>query len=166
MKTKPCSSCKERKKLHEFYENKALTDGHENTCKVCFRKRSKLWRLRNIAHVREMNRIANRKPKQRAYRAAWVKTPTGSASHKRTTARWRKRNKLKTRAHKKLWTAIRSGVVIRQRCEVCNVKKVHAHHSDYSKPLDVKWLCPKHHMALHGLERRKPIPYEAANPNR
>lgn len=35
-------------------------------------------------------------------------------------------------------------------CEVClDTHNVHAHHEDYSKPLDVMWLCKKHHEQRH-----------------
>jgi len=34
-------------------------------------------------------------------------------------------------------------------CEVCGCKEVHAHHDDYSKPLDVRWLCSPHHIEWH-----------------
>ncbi len=30
-------------------------------------------------------------------------------------------------------------------CSDCGETKVEAHHEDYSKPLDVEWLCKKHH---------------------
>ena len=45
--------------------------------------------------------------------------------------------------------AIRKGELKRKPCEVCGALKVHAHHEDYSQPLNVKWLCPKHHKELH-----------------
>jgi len=49
-----------------------------------------------------------------------------------------------TRAH------IRSGKLIKQCCEVCLTEKnVQAHHDDYNKPLDVRWLCIKHHAEHH-----------------
>ena len=38
-------------------------------------------------------------------------------------------------------------------CEVCGERKTHAHHDDYSKPLEVKWLCKKHHDEHHREER-------------
>lgn len=40
--------------------------------------------------------------------------------------------------------AIRDGKIARQPCEVCG-RKAQAHHEDYSKPLDVRWLCFQHH---------------------
>lgn len=35
-------------------------------------------------------------------------------------------------------------------CQSCGSKvRLHAHHPDYSKPLEVKWLCPLCHFAVH-----------------
>lgn len=45
--------------------------------------------------------------------------------------------------------AIRDGKMIRGSCSVCGNKKTEAHHPDYSKPLEVVWLCKKHHGELH-----------------
>ena len=45
--------------------------------------------------------------------------------------------------------ALKSGALVRQSCEVCGAKKVDAHHDDYSKPLDVRWLCRRHHLQHH-----------------
>jgi hypothetical protein len=52
--------------------------------------------------------------------------------------------------------AIRAGRLIRQSCIVCG-KKAQAHHDDYSKPLDVIWLCPAHHMERHRQQREQEI---------
>ena len=41
-------------------------------------------------------------------------------------------------------------------CEKCGNKlKLHAHHKDYSKPLDVTWLCRYCHRELHGRTTKK-----------
>lgn len=42
-------------------------------------------------------------------------------------------------------TALHTKVLIRQPCAKCGKRKTEAHHDDYSKPLDVKWLCRFHH---------------------
>lgn len=34
-------------------------------------------------------------------------------------------------------------------CSICGVKRTQAHHSDYSMPLNVKWLCKRHHDEIH-----------------
>ena len=46
--------------------------------------------------------------------------------------------------------AIRAGLLRPQPCEVCGRKRsVHAHHVDYSRPLDVHWLCRWCHIDAH-----------------
>lgn len=51
--------------------------------------------------------------------------------------------------------AIRRGDLVRKPCEVCGDHKVHAHHPDYNTPLDVMWLCPKHHSEWHEYNEAK-----------
>lgn len=58
----------------------------------------------------------------------------------------------KSQARAAVSSAIRSGRLLPQPCEVCGLK-AEAHHSDYSRPLDVRWLCPSH----HGVEHWKPV---------
>jgi transcriptional regulator with XRE-family HTH domain len=46
--------------------------------------------------------------------------------------------------------AIERGELVRQPCEKCgSTKRIHAHHEDYAKPLEVVWLCPGHHVRRH-----------------
>jgi len=50
--------------------------------------------------------------------------------------------------------AIRRGYIIQKPCEVCGEIKVEAHHDDYNKPFDVRFLCQKHHLEHHINEGR------------
>jgi ribosomal protein S27AE len=47
--------------------------------------------------------------------------------------------------------AIATGRLVKGVCEVCGSTNVQAHHDDYNKRLEVRWLCRKH----HALIRRK-----------
>lgn len=49
--------------------------------------------------------------------------------------------------------AKRDGKLIPLPCEVCGNVKSEAHHRDYSKPLEVQWLCRKHHVAADKIRR-------------
>jgi hypothetical protein len=60
---------------------------------------------------------------------------------------WNNKNRRKYLAHKKVENAIKSGELLTQSC-FCGAK-AHAHHDDYSKPLEVLWLCPQHHKDRH-----------------
>jgi len=73
---------------------------------------------------------------------------------------WRKQHPLTAAQRRK--DAVRSyanvylkrGRLKRERCRVCG-KKAEMHHPDYGKPLRVKWLCRKHHLALHSRKKRR-----------
>jgi hypothetical protein len=60
-------------------------------------------------------------------------------------------------ARKILNCAIRNGGLVAPcKCEICGQnKKVEAHHPDYSKPLDVQWLCDSCHKKVHVEIREK-----------
>ncbi len=59
---------------------------------------------------------------------------------------YRENNPEKTKARKIVFTNIRSGKLTKGNCLVCGSTKTEAHHKDYSKPLDVEWLCKEHHI--------------------
>ena len=52
------------------------------------------------------------------------------------------------RANGMVARAIQNGTLTKQPCEECG-QKAEAHHDDYSKPLEVRWLCKKHHAKAH-----------------
>jgi len=60
---------------------------------------------------------------------------------------------LKRKANNLINNEIKAGRLIKQPCEVCgNTEYVEAHHKDYSKPLEVNWLCTKHHDERDGTD--------------
>ena len=52
-------------------------------------------------------------------------------------------------AHRAVFKAVADGELSREWCEVCGEVEVEAHHDDYSRPLDVRWLCRRHHKLWH-----------------
>lgn len=75
---------------------------------------------------------------------------------KRTYRRWFKQKTKsehpeKPRANKLIANALRSGRIIAPTsCSIClRVCKLHAHHDDYEKPYDVRWLCATCHARVH-----------------
>lgn len=92
---------------------------------------------------RERNREAL-KLYARKYRAE-KGSPRDKEKQKATLAAWVKKYPERRRAHHKVRYALAAGKLKRTPCVVCGVTTVQAHHEDYSKPLDVIWLCPIHH---------------------
>lgn len=74
-----------------------------------------------------------------------------SEKKRATTRRYREENPKKYKAQSAVGHALRSGNLTKQPCEVCGELTVHAHHTDYLKPLEVMWLCPEHHWEWHRL---------------
>jgi len=52
-------------------------------------------------------------------------------------------------AHGLVSRALKNGVIAKTGCAVCGNPKVEGHHDDYSKPLEVIWLCRPHHKERH-----------------
>ena len=76
----------------------------------------------------------------------------------KTRAAWRKKTKRasdkkdapeKNRARSAVGRAVARGELLKQPCEECGETNVQAHHTDYSKKLEVVWLCVKHHKEVH-----------------
>lgn len=69
---------------------------------------------------------------------------------------------IERKCHNAVRRAVEKGLLIRLPCEVCGATPSEGHHEDYSKPLQVKWLCRKHHLGHHASIRpqkpRKPWP--------
>lgn len=78
-----------------------------------------------------------------------------SKDHYRYKKRFAKKNPEKVRAHQIVHRALEKGSLARQPCTDCStIERVHAHHHDYKKPLDVTWLCQPCHNRRHAEERR------------
>ena len=65
--------------------------------------------------------------------------------------RWRERNPEKVQAWQEARNAMRRGELKQLPCELCGNEATDKHHDDYSKPLEVRWLCE----SCHGKEHRK-----------
>lgn len=141
--TKFCPGCKEDKPLDQYHKSKKGTLGVQPRCKKC---RSELMAARyvdNKDHILE---------KCREYRQ--------TDARKEVVTGYIGRNRKKNRAKDRVNYAIRRGTIQRQPCETCGSwDHVHAHHDDYDKPLEVRFLCSKHHREWHRLHG------EALNPD-
>ena len=102
----------------------------------------RLWRLANNEHSREYHREYDKK----MYKE---KLERESARRRRYIEKYPDRFK----ANQKVYRAIKSGKLIKQPCLYCGVDKVVAHHKDYSKPLEVLWLCQYHHKLEHNRDK-------------
>jgi hypothetical protein len=67
------------------------------------------------------------------------------------SSRPRRYEPAKESARQKVARAVRSGALVRCCCQVCGANNAEAHHDDYAKPLDVRWLCRAHHAEWHSL---------------
>jgi hypothetical protein len=78
----------------------------------------------------------------------YSQSPEYQQAHRVRTGIYERTNPEKKNAQSAVKYAIRTGKLVRQPCEVCG-EPAQAHHDDYSRPLDVKWLCQHHHIAHH-----------------
>ncbi len=135
---KVCRNCGRELPLSEFYKHSRMADGHLNHCKECVRARISRHREQNVEYFREYDRNRPNK-KERMKRSNERQVVT------------RHTVKGYTKCHNAVERAVAKGTLVRpDRCCICDEKvKTEAHHPDYSKPLDVVWLCTVCHKQLH-----------------
>ena len=150
---KACFNCHRELHLSNFYKHSGMADGHLNKCKECviaYQKERLQW---NGDYVREYDRTRDRSPDRVAARKAYAKSERGKQRQAAGSKAWLERHKDKRTAHVAVGNAVRDGRLLKQPCESCGSPYVQAHHDDYSKPLDVRWLCVPCHNAHHKAER-------------
>ena len=139
---KRCFKCKVEKPTSEFYKHKAMSDGHLNKCKSCTKSDVSNNRIKNIDYYRKYDNFRY--------------TVNGVRSEQRAEylRLYRKENKEAYLAHTMVSNAVRSGK-LKKPCDCSSCGKftpsraLHAHHHDYSMPLDVEWLCASCHAERH-----------------
>lgn len=136
---KYCNTCETEKSKSMFGNRKASIDGLSPKCKTC-------QKVYDKARLKD--------PQRQEARRVYAQTDEGRIKSNKAKADYRKRNPAKVSAHSKVRRAIRLGNLHRQPCEACkSTKDIEAHHDDYSKPLNVRWLCSTHHSEWHRKNR-------------
>jgi hypothetical protein len=132
-----------------------MLDGHLSICKECKRSDSRKHRAENIDKARAYDRERGQLDHRVAARRKYAKTKEGKDARKRASKKWDSLNRHKKRAHLMVRRAIKRGYLKKAPCIVCGSEEVEAHHTNYDKPLDVTWLCSKHHKEEHKRIREK-----------
>lgn len=134
---KLCFKCKVELPITEFYRHGRMKDGHLNKCKQCTKRDVSKHYVDNREKISEYERKRS------------------AAEHRKSKALIYQRNRRsaspeKNRARQMVSRCVRSGILKKTPCSLCGNENVQAHHADYSKPLDVVWVCFKcHREAFH-----------------
>jgi len=152
---KKCFKCGIEKPLSDYYKHKQMKDGHLNKCIQCTKDDSNKHRSDNIEKVRDYDRkrgqSEERKQKNKDYQEYMKKFEPERWRKMRyeATKKQRAKSRFKYIAKSRVQYAKKTGKLKQLNCEVCGSTKTEAHHPDYSKPLDVIWLCDKCHKEEH-----------------
>lgn len=149
MRRKRCFKCGRTKPVTSFYRHPKMADGYLNKCKECAKRDA-----RNADPVKraEYERERWDRPERREQVAASVarakeRDPARFARYQRE---YHQRHPERRKARGMVRRAVLSGKLEREPCEGCGSWESQAHHDDYAKPLEVRWLCS----VCHGLAHR------------
>lgn len=150
---KECFKCKEVLPLSLFYKHARMKDGHLNKCIECTKQDSKDSRRKSADYYRAYDayRFKN-DPRVKERHRRYLQTDKGKASQKKSKQKWLENNVVKRAANVIVRNAIRDGRLTKpDTCSVCGAgeTRIHGHHDDYAKPLEVTWLCPACHKQWH-----------------
>lgn len=143
MPTKKCSKCGLELPLSEFNKNKNAKDGLQEKCRKCFSEYNK---ARYAANKEKF------KADVKAYREANPRKVF------ETRLKICEKNPTQKNAYKVVEAALKCGELVNPGvCYGCGCvereHRIEAHHHDYSKPLDVVWLCTPCHRRMDAQRR-------------
>jgi len=129
MDTKQCIECGIDKPLSDFYLQHHSRKAPNGVCWDCTKRLEK-----------------NRKQRER-----YKSDPEAPKKKRAYTAAARLACPKKQAASKVVKSALKAGILVRpERCECCgSTARLVAHHDDYDKPLEVRWLCGICHCKWH-----------------
>jgi hypothetical protein len=129
-----------------------MADGHLNICKECVKARVTNYRYENLEKIHEYDRARSHDAKRKQLRAKITKKRRKDVGYEK--------------AHLQLERNVKNGNVIKPKaCQCCGKEaRLEAHHMDYSRKLDVIWLCVSCHRQYHlGKTERANIVREKVN---
>ncbi len=133
---KYCGKCKVKKPDHDFHKDRRTKSGLMSRCKDC---------------VAEQHQTFAGKESQKKSNKRYGQTLKGKV----TKCRGGQRYQLNHPEQGKARTAVSDAIKVEKlrrpsTCEECGLPtETQGHHPDYSKPLEVIWLCLKCHRNLH-----------------
>ena len=168
-----CKVCESERKKRTYYQDlEGTREKKREEAKRNRKKRSeyaKRVRAANPEKIRELSKKSYYKHREEISQRRKEKAHTAEAREKNNERqrKWRiekrenynalmvyrrAKNKEKTIARNKLTAAIQKGTLMRPKtCSLCKKEDlIEAHHPDYSKPLEVLWVCRKCHCKIHG----------------
>lgn len=140
MEYKICSMCNRKLKVINFYKNRKNKDGLRTECKEC----KKMYDRKNQYAKIHYHKIKGTKEhflKINEYLREYNKRPEQA---------------IKQKARERLRYNVKKKYIIKPKeCSICgkNNVRIHGHHEDYNKPLDVIWCCDDCHIKIH-IEKR------------
>jgi hypothetical protein len=144
---KKCWRCQQTKALDDFGPERREPDGRSRCCRMCKRERDAERSLDPavILARRERNRRARLEGKWRARETAGARLR-------------RPRYTVASAARQAVHLAVADGRLTKPAiCSECGgrERRIEAHHHDYTKPLEVVWLCSVCHANAHRLARAR-----------
>ena len=139
-----CKICNIDKKRDDFYLG-------DRTCKFCRKEKVRQYRRDNLQKCKDYDKKRFKDdPRVIARHKKYAATENGKQKGNKSKNKYTVNNAIKKGASNLVNNAVRDGRLIKRPCEVCgSVKRIHGHHCDYSKPLEVIWLCSLHHREWH-----------------
>lgn len=149
---KKCIKCDQPKEQDGFYHTSS------KKCKECVKGEVRQNRLLRLEYYREYDRkrsvLPHRVEQRKKVNTQWQR----DGRRLEVVRRYREKYPEKYKAITMVSNALRSGKLLQpDSCEKCGkaTRNIEGHHDDYSKPLEVRWLCLTCHAETRRIYKRE-----------